>query len=98
MLHFPTWKTAIVLIVLLVGTVLAIPSLMPRATLDKMPSWFPKQTVTLGLDLQGGAPLLYEVGMTSWPERLTTAQDDTAPFCARQTSANRSRGQNNAAP
>jgi preprotein translocase subunit SecD len=78
MLHFPTWKTAIVLIVLLVGTVLAIPSLMPRATLDAMPSWFPKQTVTLGLDLQGGAHLLYEVGMDKLvAERLNNALDDT---------------------
>ena len=78
MLHFPTWKTAIVLIVLLVGTVLAIPSLMPRATLEAMPSWFPKQTVTLGLDLQGGAHLLLEVGMDKLiEERLNTAQDDT---------------------
>jgi preprotein translocase subunit SecD len=65
MLHFPTWKVATVLIVLLVGTILAIPSLMPRATLDAMPSWFPKQTVTLGLDLQGGSHLLLEVGMES---------------------------------
>jgi preprotein translocase subunit SecD len=78
MLHFPTWKTAIVLIVLLVGTVLAIPSLMPRATLDAMPSWFPKQTVTLGLDLQGGAHLLLEVGMDQLiTERLNAALDDT---------------------
>jgi len=78
MLHFPTWKTAIVLIVLLVGTVLAIPSLMPRATLDAMPSWFPKRTVTLGLDLQGGAHLVYEVGMDKLiAERLNNALDDT---------------------
>ena len=78
MLHFPTWKTAIVLIVLLVGTVLAIPSLMPRATLDAMPSWFPKQTVVLGLDLQGGAHLVYEVGMDKLiAERLNNALDDT---------------------
>ena len=78
MLHFPTWKTAIVLIVLLVGTVLAIPSLMPRATLDAMPSWFPKQTVVLGLDLQGGAHLLLEVGMDKLvTERLNAALDDT---------------------
>lgn len=78
MLHFPTWKTAIVLIVLLVGTVLAIPSLMPRATLEAMPGWFPKQTVVLGLDLQGGAHLVYEVGMDKLiAERLNNALDDT---------------------
>jgi preprotein translocase subunit SecD len=78
MLHFSTWKTATVLIVLLVGTVLAIPSLMPRATLEQMPSWFPKRTVTLGLDLQGGAHLLLEVGMNRLiGERLNGALDET---------------------
>jgi preprotein translocase subunit SecD len=78
MLHFSTWKTATVLIVLLVGTVLAIPSLIPRATLEQMPSWFPKRTVTLGLDLQGGAHLLLEVGMDKLiAERLAGALDET---------------------
>lgn len=78
MLHFPKWKVATVLIVLLVGTVLAIPSLMPRATLEKLPSWFPKQTVSLGLDLQGGSHLLLEVDMqTLLRERLAGVLDET---------------------
>ena len=78
MLHFSTWKTATVLIVLLVGTVLAIPSLMPRATLEQMPGWFPKQTVSLGLDLQGGSHLLLEVDMQSLiRERLAGVLDET---------------------
>src|SRR5690348_1240962 len=78
MLHFPKWKIATVLIVLLVGTILAIPSLMPRATLDQMPSWFPKKTVNLGLDLQGGSHLLLEVDMeTLIRERLNGVLDET---------------------
>jgi protein-export membrane protein SecD len=78
MLYFPKWKIAVVLGVLLVGTILAIPSLMPRATLDQMPSWFPKQTVSLGLDLQGGSHLLLEVDMQSLiRERLSGVLDET---------------------
>src|SRR5215510_9522166 len=78
MLYFPKWKIAVVLIVLLVGTILAIPSLMPRATLDQMPSWFPRQTVSLGLDLQGGSHLLLEVDMQSLiRERLDGVLDET---------------------
>ena len=78
MLHFPKWKIATVLIVLLVGTLLAIPSLMPRATLEQMPSWFPKKTVNLGLDLQGGSHLLLEVDMeTLIRERLNGVLDET---------------------
>ena len=77
MLHFPKWKIATVLIVLLVGTVLAIPSLIPRATLERMPGWFPKQTVSLGLDLQGGSHLLLEVGMqTLIEDRLANVENE----------------------
>jgi protein-export membrane protein SecD len=63
MLHFQRWKLVTVLIVLIVGTVLAIPSLLPRNVLDALPGWLPKQTVNLGLDLQGGSHLLLEVDM-----------------------------------
>ena len=63
MLHFPKWKIVTVLFVLIVGTVLAIPSLLPRAALDALPDWLPKATVNLGLDLQGGSHLLLEVDM-----------------------------------
>src|SRR5688572_6412323 len=78
MLHFPTWKTATVLIVLLIGTLLAIPSLMPRAALDALPDWVPKRTVSLGLDLQGGVHLLLEVDMDKLiQERLEGVLDDT---------------------
>ncbi|WP_119301297.1 protein translocase subunit SecD [Dongia deserti] len=78
MLHFPKWKIATILIVLLVGTILAIPSLMPRATLEQMPGWFPKQTVSLGLDLQGGSHLLLEVDMRKLvSDRLAGVLDET---------------------
>jgi protein-export membrane protein SecD len=78
MLHFPKWKVATVLIVLIVGTVLAIPSMLPRDFLNALPGWLPKRTVTLGLDLQGGAHLLLEVGMDKLiGERLNGALDET---------------------
>jgi len=78
MLHFPKWKIITVLLVLIVGTVLAIPSLLPRPTLDAMPDWLPKATVSLGLDLQGGSHLLLEVDMQSLiKERLDGVLDET---------------------
>jgi protein-export membrane protein SecD len=78
MLHFQKWKLATVLIVLIVGTVLAIPSLLPRNVLDALPGWLPKQTVNLGLDLQGGSHLLLEVDMdTLVKERLDGVLDET---------------------
>jgi len=78
MLHFPKWKVTVVLLVLIVGTVLAIPSLLPRATLDALPDWMPKATVNLGLDLQGGSHLLFEVDMQGLiKERLDGVLDET---------------------
>jgi len=59
MLDFPRWKVLWILFVLAVGVGLAIPSLIPEATIDqlglqKMPR------INLGLDLSGGSRLLLE--------------------------------------
>jgi len=59
MLDFPRWKVLWILFILAVGVALAIPSLIPEATLDqlglqKMPR------INLGLDLSGGSRLLLE--------------------------------------
>jgi protein-export membrane protein SecD len=77
MLHFAKWKVIAILAVLIIGTVLAAPNLVPRATLDKLPSWFPHSTVNLGLDLQGGSHLLLEAQMDQLiEERLNSALDE----------------------
>lgn len=77
MLHFSKFKATIVLLVLIIGTLLAIPNLVNRATLDALPSWVPKSTVNLGLDLQGGSHLLLEVGMDQLvQERLGSTLDE----------------------
>jgi preprotein translocase subunit SecD len=62
MAHFPKWKIILVLLVTLAGFTWAAPSLLPRETTDRMPSWL--QPVSLGLDLQGGSYLLLEVDTT----------------------------------
>ena len=41
MLHFAKWKIVAILLVLIIGTVLAAPNLVSRATLDALPSWVP---------------------------------------------------------
>ncbi|WP_072397417.1 protein translocase subunit SecD [Hyphomicrobium sp. CS1GBMeth3] len=62
MLHFSRFKTALVLGVCLLGTLLSISNLIPHGTL---PTWVPQPRVNLGLDLQGGSYLLLEVDMNS---------------------------------
>ncbi len=61
MLHFPTWKVLLVLAVSALGILLALPNLFPKQEMDALPSWLPHRQLNLGLDLQGGAHLLYEI-------------------------------------
>ena len=46
---------------MMAGLVIALPNALPASLLAKFPSWLPAQTVSLGLDLQGGSHLLLEV-------------------------------------
>ncbi|HEY1614440.1 MAG TPA: protein translocase subunit SecD [Rhizomicrobium sp.] len=61
MLHIPTWSKVVTLLILLAGTLLTLPNVIPGSVLQRMPQWVPTQTVALGLDLQGGSYLLLEV-------------------------------------
>jgi protein-export membrane protein SecD len=61
MLHFQRWKVILVWGIVLVGFLLALPNLFPTSTLAGLPSWLPHKKVNLGLDLQGGAHLLYQL-------------------------------------
>jgi protein-export membrane protein SecD len=61
MLHFQKWKLILVFGVVLAGFIFAIPNLLPASTLAKLPSWLPHEQINLGLDLQGGAHLLYQI-------------------------------------
>ena len=46
---------------MLAGVIVALPNLFSPATVENMPSWLPHKQVSLGLDLQGGAHLLYQL-------------------------------------
>ncbi|MEX2649094.1 MAG: protein translocase subunit SecD [Alphaproteobacteria bacterium] len=61
MLAFPRWKIIVILSVCAIGVIVALPNLFSRAMIGDLPSWFPARQVLLGLDLQGGAHLLFEV-------------------------------------
>ncbi|WDR03349.1 protein translocase subunit SecD [Devosia algicola] len=60
-MQFSPIRTVIIVLVTLLGVLFAVPSFLPKAALDAWPSWLPKQTIVLGLDLQGGSHLLLEV-------------------------------------
>lgn len=62
MLHFSRFKTALILGICLIGSLLSLPNFFAPGTL---PQWVPQPRVNLGLDLQGGSYLLLEVDMSS---------------------------------
>ena len=59
MLTFPRWKQITILVTCLIGFLLILPNFFSQQTLDKWPRWVPKTQLGLGLDLRGGAHLLY---------------------------------------
>src|ERR1041385_8361002 len=61
MLQVSTWTRLIVGLILLAGLLIAVPNALPDNIRAGFPRWLPSQTVTLGLDLQGGSYLLLEV-------------------------------------
>ncbi|MBL8708149.1 MAG: protein translocase subunit SecD [Rhodospirillaceae bacterium] len=61
MLHFSKFKITLILLTLLIGLYAAAPNLFSDGQLQRLPSWLPARTISLGLDLQGGSHLLYEV-------------------------------------
>ena len=77
MLYFSRWKTILIWLTVLAGVVFAAPNLVSKDTLAQLPSVFPKQQITLGLDLQGGSYILLEIDKKSLiAERLQTIRDD----------------------
>ncbi|MBO0764690.1 MAG: protein translocase subunit SecD [Hyphomicrobiaceae bacterium] len=59
MLNFPPWKQYTILGICLAGLLVVLPNFLSQRTLDRWPSWVPRPQLSLGLDLRGGAHLLY---------------------------------------
>ncbi|MCW2309216.1 protein translocase subunit SecD [Rhodobium gokarnense] len=77
MLYFARWKIALILLVALGGFVLTAPNFFSRETVEAWPSWIPGKQLVLGLDLQGGVYLLYEVDSEDYKDkRLKTLVGD----------------------
>ena len=60
MLDFPRWKVWLTWTAIVVGILLAIPSIVPEGARAKWPGWVPQPVVNLGLDLAGGSYILLE--------------------------------------
>ncbi|MEM7751665.1 MAG: protein translocase subunit SecD [Pseudomonadota bacterium] len=61
MLHFARWKIIAIVTVCLAAIVFASPNFFGKEFVASLPNWLPKNQLKLGLDLQGGAHLLYSM-------------------------------------
>ncbi len=61
MLYFSRWATFLIMATIVAGLAVIVPNFFSKETVDSWPSFLPKRQVVLGLDLQGGSYLLYQV-------------------------------------
>lgn len=55
------WKLVLYGLIIVVGSLIALPSLLSSQQLEGWPEWLPRKQVALGLDLHGGAQLVLEL-------------------------------------
>jgi preprotein translocase subunit SecD len=77
MISVSRWRIILVVLATFFGVLFTLPNLLPAKVRDSLPGFMPKQTLNLGLDLQGGSYLLYEVDTQALrAERLTNMVED----------------------
>jgi preprotein translocase subunit SecD len=77
MLTLSRWKVILVILSVVFGVLFAMPNALPQQVRDNLPGFMPKNTLNLGLDLQGGSYLLLEVDTEALRvERLTNMSED----------------------
>ncbi|MEH2508854.1 preprotein translocase subunit SecD [Nitrobacteraceae bacterium AZCC 1564] len=64
MLYFSRWKALAIILTAVIVCLFAVPNFFPEATVKSWPKWAQRHVV-LGLDLQGGSHLLFEVDSNS---------------------------------
>ncbi len=75
MVYFSPWKIAVVISVILLGIFFALPNMVPRTS--GLADLLPDSRITLGLDLQGGAHLAFQVEADAVVvERLDSLEDE----------------------
>ena len=77
MIQLSRWKVTLVVLAALFSVLFAYPNLLSPAQREALPGWLPKNTLNLGLDLQGGSYLLLEVDVPAMRQaRITNLIED----------------------
>ncbi|TYC50342.1 protein translocase subunit SecD [Rhodobacterales bacterium] len=69
MLHFARWKIALICLVVAAGILTTLPNFFSAKQVESWPDFLPQRQMVLGLDLQGGAYLLYEVDKQDYMQK-----------------------------
>ncbi len=83
MLYFSRWKVTAILATVLLSFLVVAPNFLSQETLRSWPSWLQRQIV-LGLDLQGGVYLLYEIDTADYRARRLSALEGDIRQAMRQ--------------
>src|SRR5512146_235378 len=76
MIYVEKWKVILVIATCALAVLFSLPNFLSQKSADALPDWLPHKQIALGLDLQGGAHLLYEVDVNSIVrERVRSATD-----------------------
>ena len=76
MLYFTRWKALAIILTALVVCLCAVPNFFPESTVKEWPLWAQRRLV-LGLDLQGGSHLVFEVDSDAVKkDKLDQVHDD----------------------
>ena len=77
MMNLSRWKIAAAVLSVIFGVLFALPNALPQSAREALPAFMPKNTLNLGLDLQGGSHLLLEVDTAALrKERLVNLVED----------------------
>jgi preprotein translocase subunit SecD len=77
MLYFARWKIAMIVLLVAAGILTTLPNFFTAKQLESWPDFLPKNQMVLGLDLQGGAYLLYEIDKQNYmEERFKTLKSE----------------------
>lgn len=66
MQRFPLWKQLFVFVVMAWGLIAFLPNVLPENLRSQLPDFMPKETINLGLDLQGGSHLVLSVDLEAY--------------------------------
>ena len=72
MFRLQLWKTLTILGIVLLGFLFALPNALNKEQRAYIPSFLPNKPIVLGLDLQGGSHLLWEVDKKALTKTLLT--------------------------